>query len=280
MDLDKLKKKLWDVFGFLMAVLFLLGAVAIFAGIGYGIYQFKRHYVDGIAVETPEEDDGKGGLQLTVQYRTPLPVESSDYWIIPVDLEKKKAGDAGADRENERVSQSSLERYDSGMSSDFYSYGYGWGPCYNLVFIRKNTGESSLLLDRKGYILQIYIPEKRLRKKGAEKKPEFILLKMAAADTNHDGKINGKDASPGYLVSLDGTKLTQITPDRTQMGWWRYDSVSKVLFVEAVRDMNGDNKYNWDDPKVMLSVNVNEPKMGQEIVPQGIKDKVEAILKK
>ena len=35
MDLDKLKKKLWDVFGFLMAVLFLLGAVAIFAWIWY-----------------------------------------------------------------------------------------------------------------------------------------------------------------------------------------------------------------------------------------------------
>ncbi|HLD49642.1 MAG TPA: hypothetical protein VJC08_00435, partial [bacterium] len=79
---------------------------------------------------------------------------------------------------------------------------------------------------------------------------------------------------------LDGTKLTQITPDRTQMGWWRYDSVSKVLFVEAVRDMNGDNKYNWDDPKVMLSVDVNAPGMGREIVPQEIKDKVEAILKK
>ena len=279
MSLDKLKKKLWDVFGFLVAVFFLLGAVAVFAGIGYGIYQFKTHYVDGVPVEN-DEDGGKGGLQLTVQYQTPLPVEGGDYWVVPVNLEKKKQGQAEEGRANQRLSGSSLERYDSGMSSDFYSYSYGWGPCYNLVFINKKTGESRLLLEHKGYIAQIYIPEKRREKGEAVEKPEFMLLKMAAADTNHDGKISGKDAMPGYLVSLDGTKSTQITPDRTQMGWWRYDSAAKTLFVEAVQDLNGDNKYNWDDPKVMLSVNINEPKMGQEIVPQGIKDKVEAILKK
>lgn len=279
MGLDKLKNKIWDVFGFLVAVLFLLGAVAVFAGIGYGIYQFKTHYVDGVSVDDNEDDGGKGGLQLTVQYQTPLPVEGGDYWIVPVNLEKKKQGEAEDDQRKSRgLSESSLERYDSGMGSDFYSYAYGWGPCYNLVFIHKTTGESRLLLDYKGYIAQIFILEARREKQDAERNPEFILLKMAVTDTNRDGKINGKDALPGYLVSLDGTKLTQITPDLTQMGWWRYDSAAKTVFVEAVQDLNGDKKYNWDDPKVLLSVNVNEPKMGQEIVPQGIKDKVEAIL--
>lgn len=195
--------------------------------------------------------------------------------MIPVKLEKRKQG-----QERETVSKVSQRSYsyDSKMSSDIYS-SY-WGPYFNLVFVNKKTGESRPLLDHKGFIDGVYFPEKKYNKKETEIKPTFLLLKIATADTNRDGVINEKDASAGFIASLDGTKLTQITPDNTQMKWWDYDADSQKLFVEIIKDVNNDQKFNWDDPKTVVSVNVLNPKIGQEFIPTEIKNKIESLLLK
>ena len=271
MELNKIKNTIWEVVGLALGVLFLLGIVATFVGAGYLFFQYKRHSVEGVAVEPGEE---KSDLKLTVQYEIPLPVEGTDFLIIPVTLAKKKQA-----QERERLREvASSSSYDRSIVSDIYSH--YWGPYYNLVFINKKTGESRLLLTKKGYIEGIYLPEKRYDEKEPEKKPTFLILKIATVDTNKDGIINGKDATAGFIASLDGTKLTQVTPDNTQMGWWRYAAESQMLFMEVVRDVNNNRKFNWDDPKAVLSVNILDPKMGQEFVTTEIKNEVETILKK
>jgi hypothetical protein len=273
MNLTKIANKLWEVVGLAFAFLFLAGILAIFAGVGYSIYQFRTRHVEGITVE-PREDKGK--LKLTVEYGLPLPLEDSDFLMIPVKLEKKKLGE-----EREAVNREIARRdysYDSKMASGIYSF--DWGPYYNLVFINKKTGESRPLLADKGFIDGIYFPEKKYDEEEPERKPTFLLLKIAMTDTNRDGVINEKDASAGYLAKMDGTRLTQITPENTQMRGWYYDADWQTIFVEIVRDANQDGKFNWDDPETIVSTNVLDPEIGQEIIPAEIKDKVESILLK
>jgi len=273
MNLTKISGKLWEIVGFAAAILFLLGILAIFVGIGFGVYQYKTHHVNGVAVD-PKEDKGK--LKVTVEYGLPLSLEESDFFMIPVKLEKKKQGQEREMLRSEVAGRSFS--YDSKMS--YSSYSSHWGPYYNIVFINKKTGESRPLLANKGYIDGVYFPEKKYDKKETEVKPTFLLLNIATADTNDDGVINEKDASAGFIASIDGAKLTQITPDNTQMRGWFYDSDSQRLFVEIVRDANKDRKFNWDDPQTVVSVNVLDPKTGQEFIPGEIKDKIESVLLK
>lgn len=271
MNLTKISQKIWQIVGLAGGVLFLLGILAIVVGIGFSLFQYKTHHVEGLAVQ-PNDDNGK--LKVTVEYRLPLRFEGSDYFVIPVTLEKKKQG-----QEREAVSsvayKSSYDSYGSGSYSS-----YSWGPYYNLVFINKRTGEMRSLLAQKGFINGVYLPEKKYDKKDTEIKPTFLLLKIATADTNNDGVINEKDASAGFIASIDGTKLTQVTPDNTQMKWWHYDSDSQRLFVEIVHDVNKDKKFDWDDPQTVISVNVLDPKAGQEFISSEIKNKIESLLLK
>ena len=273
MNLSKISGKLWEIVGLAAAILFLLAILAIFVGIGFGVYQYKTHHVDGVAVN-PKEDKGK--LKVTVEYGLPLELEESDFLMIPVKLEKKKQGQERETVYSEVVSKRSS--YDSEWSSG--SCASYWGPLYNIVFINKKTGELRSLLSHKGFINGVYFPEKKYGEKEAKTKPTFLLFKIATTDTNHDGVINEKDASAGFIASVDGTKLTQVTPDNTQMRGWRYDADSQKLFIEVVRDANQDRKFNWDDPQTVVSVNVLDPKMGQEFIPEEIKDKIESVLLK
>ena len=265
MNLTKISHKIWEIVALALGILFLLGILAIFVGIGFGFFQYKTHHVEGLAVN-PKEDKRK--LKVTVEYRLPLPLEGSDFFIVPVTLEKKKQAEERDTVSREMSYKSSYDSYGSSSYSSYY-----WGPYYNLVFINKKTGESRSLLAEKGYIGGVYFAEKKYDKKDTEIKPTFLLLKIARTDTNNDGVINEKDASAGFIVSMDGTKLTQVTPDNTQMKWWYYDTDSQRLFVEVVRDVNNDKKFDWDDPQTVLSLNVLEPKIGQESVPTEIKSK-------
>ena len=270
MNLTKVSHKIWEIVGLALGILFLLGILAMFVGIGFAVFQYKTHHVEGLAVN-PKEDKGK--LKVTVEYGLPLPLDGSDFLIIPVTLEKKKQGE-----EREALSQevSYKSNYESFSSSDYPSY--HWGPYYNLVFMNKKTGESRPLLAEKGFIGGVYFPEKKYDQKDTEIKLTFLLLKIAKTDTNDDGVINEKDASAGFIANMDGSKLTQVTPDHTQMKWWHYDSDSQKLFVEIVHDSNNDRKFNWDDPRTAVSINVLDPKMGQEFVSTEIKNEIESLL--
>ncbi len=270
MNLTQLSQRIWQIVGLALGILFLLGILAIFVGIGFGFFQYKTHHVNGLALN-PQED--KGNLKTTVEYGLPLPIEGTDNFIVPVTLEKKKQGEE-RDTFNREMSSMKSSSYDS-YGSSYSSY---WGPFYNLVFINKKTGESRSLLAEKGYIGGVYFPEKKYDRKDTEIKPTFILLKIAKSDTNQDGVINEKDASAGFIASIDGSKLTQVTPENTQMKWWTYDSDSQRLFLEIVLDVNNDKKFNWDDPQTVISVNVLDPKIGQEVVTADIKKNMDTLL--
>ena len=158
MNPTKILEKIFQIVGLAVGILFLIGILVFAVGIGFTFFQYKTHHVEGIAVG-PNEDTGK--LKVTVEYGLPLPPEGSDYLMVPVKLEKRDPR-----QERDAYREISSYSYDKMGSGSYSSYAY-WGPCYNLVFINKKTGESRPLLAHKGYIDGVYFPEKAYEKRDA-----------------------------------------------------------------------------------------------------------------
>lgn len=267
MDFKSINKVIWGTVGIVVGLLIL---VTIFASLirgGMSYYRYRTHHVSGVAVNAPVIEPPKPGqLQVTVQYEMPAWEQKSDYYFIPVDLEKKIQAEEPAYDISRSVEKSRLNYYrDNGA--------------YNFVVMNKKTGESRLLLDKKAYVQGPYFIDVKDEAKPLENKPVRILFKIAFEDTNQDGVLNNRDTLVGYLSNLDGTNLIQITPEKMQLERWQNDAESKKLFLTVSHDTNDDHKFNLDDPKFLLAVSIDDPKMGTEVVSKEIQDQVNALLK-
>ncbi len=272
MNMNKVIGLVWKIVALATGILFLGLILMGVIGAGVSFLRYKMHSVEGVAVEAGKNKPDLAGLKVIVQYELPLSVNGLDHFIVPITLEKKKVGETRPFASSPRMSS-----YSDYSDSRYFSEMYG--PFYNLVFIDKTTGVSKLLLEQKGFIQNVCFPEKSYSEKEDKTPPTFIFYRMALVDTNGDGVLNEKDALPGYVSNADGTHLSQVTPANTSVTSWRYDPEGKKLFIEVIRDLNQDRKFNWDDPKTILAVNVLDPKLGDEIVPVDLKAKAEAILK-
>lgn len=272
MNLDKISKIIWLMIG----IVFLIGILMVVGSIVWGIVNTKRFQPEGIQVE-PAKDAEEGGHVLRTVYEMPLLTEGSEFIVVPVSL-KKVAQDEDRGSyllSSKRVSSKGSWSY---ARVDFINYNYFDGPCHNLVFINKKSGQAEKLLNERAYIGAVYFP---VKKSLPEEKPQpaFILLKMGKHDTNGDNTINDKDALAGYLVGLDGKGLTQITPPDTDMTSWRYDKDNKKIFVNIIEDTNKDKKYTEEDQEKILVVGEESPGMGQELISEAIKKEIEEVIR-
>ncbi|MDP3919255.1 MAG: hypothetical protein Q8R76_00390 [Candidatus Omnitrophota bacterium] len=267
MNFTKIHNTIWSIIGLLISFAILIGIV--WAGIG--IFNSFRYRPGGIGVEATE---AKGKLALKTVYEMPLLIEGSEYFMTPVSLKKVDEADEGISQRDRSMYSSEMSEY---ASIGNIAYNYFRGPCHNLVFTHKKTGESKLLFEERVYIDAIYFPEKTY---DADEKtpPSFVLLKMGKNDTNGDKLLNDKDAMAGYVVGVDGKNLFEITPPRTSMQWWRYDSDSNRLFIEVIEDSNRDNKYTNADQIITIGVDINAPAVGEELVPDAIRKRIEGIM--
>jgi hypothetical protein len=269
MDFDKILSRIWRIVGISVGVVFLAGFLIMVVGMLFSFVGHKRHHVEGLAVDSRSSDEE---LKLSVEFGLPLSVSELDHFIVPVRLEKRKYGEERIGLYSRASASKSYDGDSWGRGS--YSYGYG-GPYYNLIFVNKLTGESRALLADNGYITSIYFPEKNYNKEKDAVRPTFMLIEMARYDTNNDGVINQIDASAGFIAALGGLKLTQVTPENAQMKAWYFDEKVRKLFIEIVRDINNDKKFNWDDPQTVLVVDLESPQMGREIVSEKIRNLIQ-----
>ena|GEM_PF-1522429 len=273
MDLNKFNTIIWSIIGafILFGVLLGTGSAAI------GLFSYQRHHADGIAAPAAPDTARELSPVLKTVYEMPLITEGSDYFIIPVSL-KKVTPSRESGRYSARASDSSSWESRSYTAVDYMDYNYFNRPCHNLIFINKKDGHAEKLLHERAYIASISFPK---RKSAAEEKtkPSFILMKIGKTDTNGDGTINDNDALAGYLTSLDGRNLTQITPSDANMTSWQYDQDSKKLFVRIIEALNNDKQFNEDDQEKIMVVDTEMPGMGQEFVPASIKKEIESVLR-
>ncbi|WP_427160302.1 hypothetical protein ACQFX9_00965 [Aliinostoc sp. HNIBRCY26] len=193
----------------------------------------------------------------TISYADLIIKEQSDYVMIPVNVEE-------SNRDQGSILDSS--RYYKENSS----------LLYNLIFYRKQDGETHLLLDKKA-IINTY---EWIETKSAGKPPTRVwLYRIIDQDTNKDKKLDSQDAVIGYISDVSGKNLQQVTPQNTKVLNWVVLPSQNAVFIRIIKDSNGDNKFTSADKTNFVRVSLEQPKMGTEIISESIEQKIKSYLK-
>ncbi|MCF4970592.1 hypothetical protein [Nostoc sp. CMAA1605] len=195
--------------------------------------------------------------ELTISYGDLIIKEQSDYVMIPVNVKE-------TDRDQGSILDSSR------------SYKENYSPLYNLIFYRKQDGETHLLLDKKA-IINTY---EWIETKSAGKPPTRVwLYRIIDQDTNKDKKLDAQDAVIGYISDVSGKNLQQVTPPNTKVLNWVVLPSQNAVFIRIIKDSNGDNKFTSADKTNFVRVSLEQPKMGTEIISESTEQKIKSYLK-
>ncbi len=201
--------------------------------------------------ETPEKTIIYGELKIE---------EKSDYIMIPVTLSENSDRNKGGLLRG--ASLSDFSEYDRKELFD------------NILFYRKQDGESHLLLNKPAKISSF----DTLEKKDPGKPPtQLLIYKIIETDTNADKKLNYEDATLGYLSDLSGKNIQQITPNNTQILNWSIIQSIKSIFVKIIKDSNNDKKFTETDESTYIKVSLENPTIGTEIISDEIEEKIKSI---
>lgn len=204
------------------------------------------------SAQTTQETSSK-----TITYGDLIINEKSDYIMIPVTLSENS------------------DRNKGGLLRGPSSYEYDRKGLFdNILFYRKQDGESHLLLNKPAKISSF----DTLEKKEPGKPPtQLLIYKIIETDTNADKKLNYEDATLGYLSDLSGKNIQQITPNNTQILNWSIIQSIKSIFVKIIKDSNNDKKFTETDESTYIKVNLDNPTIGTEIITDDIKKQIQSI---
>jgi hypothetical protein len=181
--------------------------------------------------------------------------EQSDYLMIPVNATK------GYEKGSILDSGSSYKRDNITL--------------HNLIFYRKQDGETHLLLDKQAIINSFHF----IDIKAAAKPPTRVwLYQIIDQDTNKDKQLNQQDAEIGYISDLSGKNLQQVTPNNTKIINWVVVPSQNALFIKIIKDSNNDNKFTAIDKTNFVRVNLDQPSIGKEIISDQIEQKIKSYI--
>ncbi|NER35365.1 MAG: hypothetical protein F6J93_15395 [Oscillatoria sp. SIO1A7] len=211
------------------------------------------------AVQSSEEQKLEYG-KLVVPSHAP-----SDYLLIPVGLPIESNKSRGFISSKGGYSEKDI---------------YGVIP-YNLVFYNKTSGEAHLLLKRNALIDNFtFLTEKPEVQPGRSQpknkgKAIALLVKLIENDTNGDGEINRQDAIVAYLADTDGKNIKPIMPPKTTLISWHLDAKLGFLLLKIRKDANNDGTFTKEDETTFIRVNLENPEIGTEIIPEAVRQQIE-----
>ncbi|MEH2280524.1 MAG: hypothetical protein V7K90_04140 [Nostoc sp.] len=180
--------------------------------------------------------------------------EQSDYLMIPVTLPEQNQ-DKGIDLKLSR----SYERSNQLL--------------YNIIFYQKQNGEAHPLLNKKAIITSFDLLEVKTANKPTTR---VWLYKIIDQDTNTDKKLNGEDATIGYLSDLSGKNIQQITPDNTRIISWIVVPSQNAIFLKIIKDSDNNKKFTEEDKTNFVRVNLDKIGMGTEIISDQIEQEIKS----
>lgn len=237
-------------------------AVALLTGCGTS----QNIYV---ATDVP----AKGGATGRPTFGMPVLLPQSEWAIVPFALERQLQP---MEFESDYGPSSSYagERYERKLFH-FRPQSVVW---HNAIFEHQKTGETRLLLDRKGVITQ-FTPIAEPRKPDEEaKRPEFLVFGIAENDDDGDTIINADDAVRAYVCNIDGTGLRSATPAGTQLAQVAYDAEDRVLYLMALNDSNADKRFTTDDSATLYRFTL-EAGQSVPVVNDALRQRAESLLK-
>ncbi|HIK08627.1 MAG TPA: hypothetical protein IGS40_28835 [Trichormus sp. M33_DOE_039] len=183
--------------------------------------------------------------------------EQSDYLMIPVNVKE-------------------IYKNEDSILDVSRSYNKNNNLLYNLIFYRKQDGETHLLLDKKAIINNFDLIET----KPSGKPPTRVwLYQITDQDTNKDKKLDSQDAVIGYISDLSGKNLQQVTPNNTKIISWVVLPSQNAVFIKVFKESNGDNKFTSADETNFVRVSLEQPNIGKEIIGDAIEQKIKSYIK-
>lgn len=107
---------------------------------------------------------------------------------------------------------------------------------FNILFMDKDYKVIGKLLDRKGAISNIEIPNRYSEEKEIDTTVKNIAYYIAFEDSNKDGLLDGKDDHDLYISDLAGKNLTQVTSNIAIESWHFQKDHTQIVIVYKARN--------------------------------------------
>jgi hypothetical protein len=166
----------------------------------------------------------KGRKQISnIQYSFPIKLYGSSYSFFKVLLVEPEVSELF----KRMGSYSMNSEYDNGI-------------IVNFVFLNPKTQNLNLLFNKPSFIQTYSAPSSRVDS-GQTK----ILYNAIIRDSNLDGIISSEDNVVLFFSGLDGSDLTQITPDSLSLTRWQFAENFQSVIIEVkqpIKDKSVDEK--------------------------------------
>ncbi|MFO7867892.1 MAG: hypothetical protein R6U95_01165 [Bacteroidales bacterium] len=139
---------------------------------------------------------------------------------------------------------------------------------YNLVFYNHKTHEKHLLFDSSQNISQIapVIVDYQKKPNIKDNGKLFYLIIITDYDNNDDLE-EGHDPAYLFMSDIDGSNLTQLSPDFVDARSWKFLNKEKTLIeVDGKVDSNADQKFDGDDREHIYIIDIKDRHNSREIL--------------
>jgi hypothetical protein len=188
----------------------------------------EAHQPHGIVIQDTTQKDShntqSGKKQVSnIQYSFPVKLYGSSHSFFKILLVEPKISEL-------------FKR----MGSYSWNSEYDNGIVVNFVFLNPKTQNLSLLFDKPSFIQRYSVPSS-----SADSGQTKILYDAIIRDSNRDGLISSEDNVVLFFSELEGTGLTQITPDSLSLTRWQFADNFQSVIIEVkqrIDDKSVDEK--------------------------------------
>lgn len=189
--------------------------------------------------------------KLNIQTKEFTQPDSSDYILFP--LTAGETSDGGV-----------LDSRDYKESQTDY---------WNIVFYNRKTKEYHLLDEKKKMLIHSYynrgsdynVPQQYYKK---------IFYTITASDYNGDNKFSREDPVYLFVSDTDGKNFRQLTPDNYGLHSWQMIKNTNTLIMILTKESNNNKKFDAEDEKVAMTIDLNSDKPAEEVFNSDFKGKL------
>ncbi|WP_293306992.1 hypothetical protein [Pedobacter sp. UBA5917] len=205
-------------------------------------------------ISTGEINSVEPKNQQEVQYGSPVIIKGTDFALYPLKLNESDDSDS--------YKREAVNNY------------------WNMIFYNTLSGKSELLTKERLVINSFNIGNSENRSNNKNNlSDQFIYYSVTDSDNDGDKKLTTKDPHKFYISKLDGTAFTRITPYNYHLSNWKIDDQHNLIFIDLIKDSNGDKKFNEADEVEYFVYNLKTEAF-KVVFDQGLKDEVKNLAKK
>lgn len=154
--------------------------------------------------------------------------------------------------------------YDRNASAEYINNDENTFDISNILFYSLETGATHSLFKDTVHILSFALHK--------EFPTPLIFYRVVKKDINSDSIYNGSDAVMLYSSTLNGEKLTQLTPENEQYRDYFWYAKTYKMLIKTALDADSSKTFTANDETTFRSVDVQNPGLGKEIFSKGMKD--------